>query len=63
MKWECSSECKNLSDSDVCTIIDLDIIFAGGAWIFKNEHIIYWGYIMHTKKVNECAVPSERSVF
>ena len=22
-KWECSSECKILSDSDVCTIIDL----------------------------------------
>ena len=39
MKWECSSECKILSDSDVyvCTIIDLDIVFAGGAWIFKNE--------------------------
>ena len=34
MKWECSSECKILSDSDVCTIIDLDIVFAGGAWIF-----------------------------
>ena len=33
-----SSECKILSNSDVCTIIDLDIIFAGGAWIFKNEH-------------------------
>ena len=38
MKWECSSECKILSDSDVCTIIDLGIVFAGGAWIFKNEH-------------------------
>ena len=37
MKWDCSSECKILSDSDVCTIIDLDIAFAGGAWIFKNE--------------------------
>ena len=37
MKWECSSECKILSDSDVCTIIDLDIVFAGGAWILKNE--------------------------
>ena len=37
MKWECSGECKILSDSDVCTIIDLDIVFAGGAWIFKNE--------------------------
>ena len=37
MKWECSSECKILSDSDVCTIIDLGIVFAGGAWIFKNE--------------------------
>ena len=37
MKWECSSECKILSDSDVCTIIDLDIVFAGGAWIFLNE--------------------------
>ena len=37
MKWECSSECKIHSDSDVCTIIDLDIIFAGGAWILKNE--------------------------
>ena len=22
---------------DICTIIDLDIVFAGGAWIFKNE--------------------------
>ena len=33
MKWECSSECKFLSDSDVCTIIDLDIVFAGGTWI------------------------------
>ena len=31
MKWECSSECTILSDSDVCTIIDLDIFFAGGA--------------------------------
>ena len=30
MKWECSSECKILSDSDVCTIIDLDIVFASG---------------------------------
>ena len=37
MKWECSSECKIISDSDVCTIIDLDIISAGGAWIFLNE--------------------------
>ena len=37
MKWECSSECKILSDSDVCTIIDLDIVFADGALIFKNE--------------------------
>ena len=39
MKWECSSECKILSDSDVhvCTIIDFDIVFAGGAWILKNE--------------------------
>ena len=37
MKWECSSECKILSDSDVCKIIDLDIYFAGGAWILKNE--------------------------
>ena len=37
MKWECSSECKILSDSDVCTIIDLDIVFAGGASILKNE--------------------------
>ena len=36
MKWECSSECKILSDSDVCTIIDLDIVFAGGAWILKK---------------------------
>ena len=36
-EMECSSECKILSDSDVCTIIDFDIIFAGGAWIFKNE--------------------------
>ena len=26
MKWECSSECKILSD----------IVFAGGAWIFKK---------------------------
>ena len=33
MKWECSSECKILSDSNVCMIIDLDIVFAGGAWI------------------------------
>ena len=33
MKWECSSECKILSDSDVCTIIDIDIVFAGGASI------------------------------
>ena len=31
MKWEYSSECKILSDSDVCTIIDLDIVLAGGA--------------------------------
>ena len=23
MKWECSSECKILSDSNVCTIIGL----------------------------------------
>ena len=30
MKWECSSECKIFSDRDVCTIIDLDIVFAGG---------------------------------
>ena len=37
MKWECSSECKILSDSHVCTIIDLDIVFAGRDWIFKNE--------------------------
>ena len=37
IKWECSSECKILSDSDVCMIIDLDIGFAGGAWILKNE--------------------------
>ena len=37
MKWECSSECKILSDSYDCTIIDLDIVFAGGAWILKNE--------------------------
>ena len=37
MKWECSSECKILSDSDVCPIIDLDIVFAGGAWIKKSE--------------------------
>ena len=35
MKWVCSSECKILSDSNVCTIIDLDIVFAGGAWIKK----------------------------
>ena len=35
MKWECSSDCKLLSDSNVCRIIDLDIIFAGGAWIKK----------------------------
>ena len=35
MKWECSSECKILSDSDVSMIIDLDIVFAGGAWILK----------------------------
>ena len=35
MKWECSSECKILSDSDVCTIIDLDIVFAGGACFLK----------------------------
>ena len=33
MKWECSSECTILSDSYVCTIIDLDIVFAGGEWI------------------------------
>ena len=34
MKWECSiSECKILSETNVCTIIDLDIVFAGGAWI------------------------------
>ena len=32
IKWECSSECKILSDSDVCKIIDLDIVFAGGVW-------------------------------
>ena len=37
IKWECSSEYKILSHSDVCTIIDLDIVFAGGAWILKNE--------------------------
>ena len=36
MKWECSSECKILSDSNVCTIIDLDIIFACGVLIFLN---------------------------
>ena len=36
MKWECSSECKMLSDSAVGTIIDLDIIFAGGAWIKRK---------------------------
>ena len=36
MKWECSSECKILSGSDVCTIIDLDTVFAGGAWIKKK---------------------------
>ena len=35
MKWECSSECKILSDRNVCTIIDLEIVFAGGAWIKK----------------------------
>ena len=29
MKWECSSECKILSDSDVYTIIDLDIVLDG----------------------------------
>ena len=34
MKWEYSNEYKNLSDSDVYTIIDLDIDFAGGAGIF-----------------------------
>ena len=40
MKWECSSECKILSDSDVCMIIDLNIVFASGAWIFKmNKEI------------------------
>ena len=34
------SECKILSDSDVCMIIDLDIVFAGGAWILKmNKEI------------------------
>ena len=27
MKWECSSECKILSDNDVCTIIDLAAAF------------------------------------
>ena len=27
MKWECSSECEILSDSDVCTIIDLAAAF------------------------------------
>ena len=37
MKWECSSECKILSDSDVCTIIDFDIVFAGGVWILKKN--------------------------
>ena len=37
MKWECSSECKILSDSDLWMIIDLDNAFSGGAWIFKNE--------------------------
>ena len=36
MKWESSSECKILSDSNVCTIIDVDIVFAGGAWIKKR---------------------------
>ena len=35
MKWECSSECKILSDSDVCMIIDLDIVFAGGVGFKK----------------------------
>ena len=40
MKWECSTECKILSDSNVCTIVDLDIVFAGGAWIKKmNKEI------------------------
>ena len=27
MKWECSSECKIIGDSDVCTIIDLAAAF------------------------------------
>ena len=27
MKWECSSECKILSDAEVCTIIDLAAAF------------------------------------
>ena len=40
MKWKCSSECKILSDSNVCTIIDFDILFAVGAWILKmNKEI------------------------
>ena len=44
MKWECSNECKILSDSNVCTIIDLDIVFAGGAWIKKMNKEIGTGW-------------------
>ena len=54
MKWECSSECKILSNSDVCTIIDLDIVFAGGAWIFKMNKEI--GTLLPPKRANTSGV-------
>ena len=38
-KWDCSSECKIHSDSNVCMIIDLDIVFAGGASLKMNKEI------------------------
>ena len=50
MKWKCSSECKILSDSNVCTIIDLDIVFAGGAWIKKMNKEI--GTLLPKKRAN-----------
>ena len=37
MKWECSSECKILSNSDVCRIIDLDIVFVWSVVCVKTQ--------------------------